>query len=591
MSTQEKLDIPRRVLPEPRRSGGTLLIRVLGMVVAITMCLFVFGWVDGSVHSVITSVRYRSVWQYQAQNQKVVAELLAIDRAVGAAQPGARPQMVSEAAALQAVAGPLMRSVHIQGNSPAILKDEYNFAFHSWTLGVEIQSVWNSPFQPSTSDFASIARNAKQAVQNYALLSPPSSLPFAVGSLIATLIVLFMLLMLTYRYVFQRGSVWPFSRQTVLATEQLIEPMVDKVQDATTTVVEKLAGPTFCTQCGTLVEGRDDLYCRRCGAPVAAVTKGDECLADQSAVLERATLNVEALTLVVAPRQRRFVVTLLAIGTVVSITALLPHYYSGGTSLLDAYDLSYNLPLLIGMSVATGLVLSKQAWAAGVGVAVAVVLVDIAYSITDVDTVLSGQSQPGTGFWLNYAGLFLVLVGSLLAVRNLVKTRRPRLQSGPFAATWSVLGLIAGATWVVGCLLPDAGYHVHISTGTFRGTGTGSLTLIQGNSLWWQPASQCGQTIVLIVLIVGLPILAACLRWFGVGRGVLLGTAIALSSEWCSSAVSATQIAPTDFGWTAANAAKAGLTVTWFPTTGFVLLGVGTLGLVLLATTRLLLRR
>ena len=322
-----------------------------------------------------------------------------------------------------------------------------------------------------------------------------------------------------------------------------------------------------------------------------SATKEDECVADQSAVLERRTLNVEAPTLVVAPRQHRVVAMLLAIGTGFSITALLPHYYSGGTSLLDASDLSYNLPLLIGMGVATGLVLSKHTWAAGAGVAVSVVLVDVAYSINDVDTVLSGQSQPGTGFWLNYAGLFLVLAGLLLAVRNLAKTRRPRLQSGPFAATWSLLGLIAGTIWVVGCLLPDVGYHLHISTGTFRGSGTGSLTLIQGKSLWWQPGSQFGQTIVLIVLVVGLPILAACIHWFGFGRGVLLGAAIALSSEWCLSAVSATQIAPTDFGWTAANAARAGFTATWFPTTGFVLLGVGTVGLVVLAKTRLLLRR
>jgi hypothetical protein len=68
-------------------------------------------------------------------------------------------------------------------------------------------------------------------------------------------------------------------------------------------------------------------------------------------------------------------------------------------------------------------------------------------------------------------------------------------------------------------------------------------------------------------------------------------TALALSTEWLSSLPYRYDLTPTNFGWTTAQAVRYGLTASWFPVTGFIILSLGTLGLFLLMITRLLLRR
>lgn len=283
---------------------------------------------------------------------------------------------------------------------------------------------------------------------------------------------------------------------------------------------------------------------------------------------------------------------LLGAGAAVTTVALFPAYYGGGVSLSSsAENLGYNIPFIVGMILAAGLLLWPRAWPVGAGVACAVVLVDIASFVTSVGAVVTGQSKSGTGFLLGCVGCLIAVAGAFLAVRELVLAGDLRLQSGPFAAMWSVLGLVAGSAWAIGLGLPDSGYHLHLVSGTFKATGTAALTDSCCNAFSKQPADAVGQSVALIVLAVGLPILAACLRWFGFGRGLLVGAAIALSAEWFSSLPARTQLAPADFGWTAANAARLGFTASWFYTTGFILLGAGTLGLFLLATTRLLLRR
>ncbi len=289
---------------------------------------------------------------------------------------------------------------------------------------------------------------------------------------------------------------------------------------------------------------------------------------------------------------RRAAALLLASGAVTSTIALFPAYYGGGTALsASGENLGQYVPVIVGMVLAAGLLLWRKGWPAGAGVATAVVLVEIAYLITDVGAVLTGQSSSGTGFLLECAGYLLAAGGAFLALRELVWTEEPHLQSGLFAAVWSLLGLVPGVAWAVGYSLPDAGYHLHLVSSTFKATRTASLTYSCCNAFTRQPAVDVGQNVALIVLAVGLPVLAACLRWRGFGRGLLLGSAIALSAEWFSSLPARSELAPADFGWTAAKAAQLGFTASWFWTTGFVVLSFGVLGLFLIALTRLLLRR
>jgi hypothetical protein len=283
---------------------------------------------------------------------------------------------------------------------------------------------------------------------------------------------------------------------------------------------------------------------------------------------------------------------LLAGGAVAMTVALFPAYYEGGTGLsASAENLGYNIPIIVGMVLAVGLLLWRKGWPAGAGVATAVVLVEIAYLVPDVGAVLTGQSRWGTGFLLGCVADVLAAGGAFLALGELVWTEEPHLQSGLFAAVWSLLSLVPGIAWAVGYSLPDAGYHLHLVSSTFKATRTASLTYSCCNAFTRQPAVDVGQSVALIVLAVGLPVLAACLRWRGFGRGLLLGSAIALSAEWFSSLPARSELAPADFGWTAAKAAQFGFTASWFWTTGFVVLSFGVLGLLLIALTRLLLRR
>lgn len=114
-------------------------------------------------------------------------------------------------------------------------------------------------------------------------------------------------------------------------------------------------------------------------------------------------------------------------------------------------------------------------------------------------------------------------------------------------------------------------------SGTFTATGTEALTETWGNAFSAQPAYFVGHDIALIVLAVCLPILGGCLRWIGFGRGLLLGAAMALSADWFSFLPARSELAPANFGWTAAKAARLGFTASWFPTIGFIVLALGTL--------------
>jgi len=305
------------------------------------------------------------------------------------------------------------------------------------------------------------------------------------------------------------------------------------------------------------------------------------------------SFNSDAQPATITPAVRRSAVLLLFGAAVVTTVALFPSYYEGGPSLSrSGQNLAFNIPIIVGMLIASGLIETRRRWPTGAGVATAVVLVEFLYLITDVVAVTTGATKPGIGFVLGGLGWLLAAAGTILTTRSLIRAGGFQYESGPVTATWALVGMIVSTLWAVGYWLPDAGYHLHLTSGTFNGTGTARITSTCCDILLDHPhADAVVQAILLIASAFSLPLLATLILLRGFGNGLFIGTSVTLSAEWFSSVFASSAIAPANFGWTTANASQHGFTASWFPTIGFIMLGLGTLGFFLLAVSRLLLRR
>ena len=126
---------------------------------------------------------------------------------------------------------------------------------------------------------------------------------------------------------------------------------------------------------------------------------------------------------------RRTAALLLAGGAVVTTIALFPAYYAGGVSLASsAASVGYNIPLIVGMILAAGLILWRQGWPVGAGVASAVVLVEIAYLVTDIGAVVTGHSKSGTGFLLGCAGCLIAAAGAFPRCEKAIDAAPPLIR-------------------------------------------------------------------------------------------------------------------------------------------------------------------
>jgi hypothetical protein len=266
-----------------------------------------------------------------------------------------------------------------------------------------------------------------------------------------------------------------------------------------------------------------------------------------------------------------FAAATVMVGALVTIAALFPAYYAHGKSLAaDTNNLWFNLPTIVGWVVAATLLAFRRTARAGAGLALGVTVVDVAYQISDVASVISGDNHAALGFVLGIAGTALCLIGSIVAARALAR-RGLAWRGGKTTATWAVLMCGSGAVFAVGLVLPTYSYSRHLANGTFTTIGSSTYTNTCCSPFQHRPGYVIAQTIVLLAVVVLVPIAAAAIVPHAVGTGLFAGLGLAVAADWIGSAayLAATTATPALFGYTDAQVSQYGVTVSLHPALGY----------------------
>jgi len=259
------------------------------------------------------------------------------------------------------------------------------------------------------------------------------------------------------------------------------------------------------------------------------------------------------------------------VGVLVSIAALFPAYYAHGKSLAaDTNNLWFNIPTIVGWVAAAALLAFRRTARAGAGLAFGVTVVDVAYEISDVSSVVSGDNHVALGFALGIAGSALCLIGSIVAARA-VRQGGLAWHGGRTTAIWAVLMCTAGAVFAVGLVLPAYSYSRHLANGTFTATGSSTYTNTCCSPFQHQPGYAISQTIVLLAIVVLVPVAASAIVPHAVGTGLFAGVGLAVAAEWIGSAayLATTTATPALFGYTDDQVSQYRVTVSLHPALGY----------------------
>jgi hypothetical protein len=186
------------------------------------------------------------------------------------------------------------------------------------------------------------------------------------------------------------------------------------------------------------------------------------------------------------------------------------------------------VPAIVGWAAAAVLLLSPQTRRVGAGLTAGVTLVWLSAYLSNIGAVVSGSEHAGRGFDLRMAGIVLALLGTIVAVRAEVRAGGgPSSSRG--APLWAMLVGLVGIAWGIGDAMNWHQVRVHATTTgyTFKSTGTATIIHSYGSLLHLHGWMLSG-SVLITVLAVLIPVLAAVWRPTGFGVAAIIGAALAL---------------------------------------------------------------
>lgn len=281
---------------------------------------------------------------------------------------------------------------------------------------------------------------------------------------------------------------------------------------------------------------------------------------------EQATPALKAISPAATGRHGPVVATLFLGAAVASTVALFPPYYQGHPGLTASPEtILYNLPSLTGWAIAGLLTLGRQTGAIGAALGTALTALWTPAIIIDIGNMVSADDTPAAGIVLTCVGLVLAIAASGCAFRFGHLGGRPgRPPIVPAAAV-----TVAGIAYTVGLLFPRQRVTARLSTPgmTFPFSGTDTMTW-ECCGIGEQPLYHQVEMVIVALLALAVPLVAMVARR-DVRLGLLVGTALGWAGLPIGTITRLLQpLGPADIGYSEADAAYAGLTLTQQPLPG-----------------------
>jgi hypothetical protein len=241
-----------------------------------------------------------------------------------------------------------------------------------------------------------------------------------------------------------------------------------------------------------------------------------------------------------------------------TIAALIPAYFRHGNSLAsDPQNLWFNLPAIatwLGAAVLLGF--RRSAWLA-VGLGIGTTVLWAPEYASDIAAVVRG-TEPALGFWLGMFGLGAALSATAASLIIALRAGGSWLSVARPAPRLMLLGGGLGVAFLVGDAMPWQRSVLHATVNGSRATlHTDCCTILHEHS-WALTAD-----LVIVILAVLMPILAASWQPNLLGLGVTLGVALGLVGSTLSGLAALTQApSPASFGATPAEVSADAITTS-----------------------------
>jgi hypothetical protein len=249
---------------------------------------------------------------------------------------------------------------------------------------------------------------------------------------------------------------------------------------------------------------------------------------------------------------------LLALGVLLGITAMFPHYL-GSASLASSAPEAWPHAIYLAVWAASAVLIASGGGRRRIGtmLAAGATVVTLGFYLTDVGTAIAGgASLIGAGFVLGLIGLAACAAGCVVAYERQADGQPGPRRGQAMAPVVTIMFAILAAVGVAIAFAPSWDRFT-LSTATGL-----SQTLTEGNA-FDNPGWIIAGNVVVMVLLVVVTLVAAGWRPVRLGGVLLIGAAVPMVAQAISAAVQmAEPVAPAQFGISSAQASAAGLTIS-----------------------------
>ncbi len=260
-------------------------------------------------------------------------------------------------------------------------------------------------------------------------------------------------------------------------------------------------------------------------------------------------------TVAVVRKDAIIAASLLGLGVVLGVVGLFPDYL-GGTSLAQqpAELVAHAIYLAVWATSAVLIVLGGARMRVGALVGLGVSAVTFGLFFADAGTAIAG------GAHLMGAGLILSLVGWLACATGGVIALRAQSAGAPGRPQRHTMGLFLALT--VAALGAAASFAPSWDSFTLR-TSTGVTSSLTAGNAFSNPGAVIAGDLLTMLAFVAVVVVAALWRPTLAGAALLAGAVITMAAQAISALVQvAEHVAPSQFGISSAEAARAGLTIS-----------------------------
>ncbi len=330
----------------------------------------------------------------------------------------------------------------------------------------------------------------------------------------------------------------------------------------------------YCSSCGALVD-TTWRFCPKCSAPIVA----------ESPPARPFTLPSTAFR----SRWAAAAGFLFLVSAGLTVGALFPAYYRGGTALSRSVStVWYNVPAIVGWSLAGLMLLMRRGRLFGAGLACGLTGIWLSAYLGEFDPISRGTARIGPGMALGEAGIALALIGSVGTLVLVIRERRVGLLRGARGAAWAMIAAAAGLAFAVGDAFPWVDTHIHATAASWRFAATGTSDVSThcctiGQQHGWSLAQQ----MLLVSLAVLVPLVVGPSRPGLFAIGGLFGAALALLAAPISAIVGLLRpLTAAGVGMTAADANVSGAVFSQHGLPGLWLALAAGLAIILMAIAR-----